>query len=342
MVSVVVPLVAVAVAAWAEWLHARRLARVDYLAFGDLGRRRWTRAADPLRVAAAGAVTWGLLTLLLTDAAPVLPDSVADPRSLHHLVIALDVSPSMNLIDAGPQGEQSRGDRARDAIRSVLERLDPKRTRVSVVAFYTSAKPVVIDTFDPEVTANVLADLPLEHIFSAGKTDMYSGVKVAGELSKAWPERSATLLLVSDGDTLPTREMPILPSAFASSVVLGVGNTQRGTFIDDHNSRQDAQALQQLASRLTGHYHDANLRHLPSELVQQLVPSPPISSRAGLNLRRWALAAVVFGASVLGVLPLLLNLVGTAYCPRRLMSGSARRRSDRRSAETVTNATVGV
>lgn len=342
MVNVVVPLIAMTAAACAEWLHAQRLDRVDYLAFGDRGRRAWTRAAGPLRIASVGAAAWGLVTLLLADPTPlIVHDSAADPRSLHHFVIALDVSPSMHLIDAGPQGGQSRGDRARDAIRSVLERLDPVRTRVSIVAFYTSARPVVIDTFDPEVTANVLADLPLEHIFEAGKTDLYSGVKVAGELGKAWRERSATLLVVSDGDTLPTREMPALPNSFGTSVVLGVGNPQRGSFIDDHSSRQDVQALQQLASRLAGHYHDANTRHLPSDLIQQLVPPLPASNNSEQDLRRWALAAVLAGASVLAGLPLLLNLAGTSYRPWRLTGKIVRARAASRG-ETLTNVASGV
>lgn len=331
MVSTLAPLIAMAAAAWAEWLHARRLDRVDYLAFGERGRRAWTRAAGPLRVAAVGAATWGLLILLFADPTPLIAhDPASDPRALHHFVIALDVSPSMHLVDAGPEGGQSRGDRARDAIRSILQRLDPVRTRVSIVAFYSSARPVVIDTFDPEVTANVLADLPLEHIFEAGKTDMYSGVKVAGELGKPWRERSATLLVVSDGDTLPTREMPSLPSAFGTSVVLGVGNAQRGSFIDDHSSRQDAQALQQLAARLAGHYHDANAKHLPSQWIQQLVPPLPATSGSEHDLRRWALAATAAGASLLAILPLVLNLAGTSYRPWRLTGNFARRRATSR------------
>jgi Ca-activated chloride channel family protein len=318
MVSIVVPLIALAIAALAEWLHARRVNRVAHLAFGDAGAARtWTRAAGPLRALAIGATTWGLIILLLAQPTPPGQSDAVDPRSIHHLVIALDVSPSMHLVDAGPRGEQSRGDRARDAIRSVLDRLDARRTRVSIVAFYTSARPVVIDTFDPEVAANVLADLPLEHAFAAGKTDLYSGVKSAGDLGKAWRERSAVLLVVSDGDTLPTRVMPTLPSAFASSVVLGVGSPQRGSFIVDHSSRQDTQALQQLAARLSGRYHDANLRHLPTELVLQLVPTLPASNDAAYDLRRLALAAVALGSVILAGLPLLLALAGTGHRPWR-------------------------
>lgn len=325
MVSIVVPLVAVTIAALAEWLHARRVSRVAHLAFGEAGSaRRWTRAVGPLRALAAGATAWGLVTLLLAQPTPPGQSDAVDPRSLQHLVIVLDVSPSMHLVDAGPRGEQSRGDRAREAIRSVLDRLDARRTRVSIVAFYTSARPVVIDTFDPEVVANVLADLPLEHAFEAGKTDLYSGVKTAGEVGKAWRERSGVLLVVSDGDTLPTREIPMLPNSFASSVVLGVGSPQRGSFIDDHSSRQDTQALQQLAARLSGRYHDANARHLPTELLLQLVPAPPASNGDAYDLRRLALAAVAIGSVTLAGLPVLLAIAGTPHRPWRWTRPSTR------------------
>ena len=38
-------------------------------------------------------------------------------------------------------------------------------TRVTVVGFYTAAKPVVIEAFDLNVVSNVLNGLPLEHAF---------------------------------------------------------------------------------------------------------------------------------------------------------------------------------
>jgi Ca-activated chloride channel family protein len=320
MVSLIAALAVFAVAALAEWLHARRLRRVAYLAFGpDERPRSWTTAVGPLRVIAAAATAWGLMTLYLADpSGPLAVDLSTDPRSIHHLVIALDVSPSMHLIDAGQRGEQTRGDRARDAVRSVLERLDPRRTRVSIVAFYTTARPVVIDTFDPEVTANVLADLPLEHAFSSGKTDLYSSVKAAAELGAAWRDGSATLLLLSDGDTLPTHSMPALPRSFANAVVAGVGNSQRGTYIDGHSSKQDKAALEKLAAQLSGRYFDANVRQLPAEHIAQLVPPLPEFGDDGRNVRMFALVAIGCGSATLALLPLALALAGTGHRPWRL------------------------
>src|SRR5688572_22322448 len=125
MVTLLCAVLAMAFLMLAEWLHARRVRRVSYLAFGPDGSpRSWTALAPLLRVAAVGAVTWGLVTLLGIGAPPLEAFGSKDPRSLHHVVVALDVSPSMDLPDAGPKESQTRGDRARDVIRSVLERLD--------------------------------------------------------------------------------------------------------------------------------------------------------------------------------------------------------------------------
>ena len=88
-----------------------------------------------------------------------------------HLVILLDVSPSMQLSDAGPGGQQTRAKRAAEILMSILNRIALEQCRVSVVAFYNGAKPVVIDTSDPEVVRNILSDLPLDQAFNVGTPD---------------------------------------------------------------------------------------------------------------------------------------------------------------------------
>lgn len=316
MVSLLITLLAMTLLALAEWLHARRVRRVAWLAFGPTGSpRSWTALAPLLRVAAVGAISWGLATLLGIGAPPLEAFASGDTGSLHHVVVALDVSPSMDLPDAGANEDQPRGDRARDVIRSVLERLDARRSRISIIAFYTNARPVVVDTFDPEVTANVLADLPLEHAFSAGKTDLYSGVREAARLGKNWREQSATLLIVSDGDTLPSQEIPTLPRAYSSILILGVGSPHRGTFIDGHSSRQDAQSLERLALRLGGRYYNATSRHLPSDPVLAAAAALPTEQGEPTDLRALAVVATCCGALLLALLPPLLALAGSGRHP---------------------------
>ena len=75
-----------------------------------------------------------------------------------HLLIALDVSPSMRLEDAGPTGEQSRMQRAGDLVESLFSRIHIRGHRISVVAVYNGAKPVVVDTQDMGVVANIMGD----------------------------------------------------------------------------------------------------------------------------------------------------------------------------------------
>jgi len=320
MVAGFVALAIVAASALAEWLHARRSRRLAHLAFGPRGRARgWVRTVAPLRVVAAGAIGWGLTTLIQFDAdhwAPA-PNGLTDRRAVHHLVLALDVSPSMDLEDAGPKGKDSRADRARDVLRSILDRLDLRRTRVSIIAFYSKARPVVVDTFDANVVTNILQDLPLEHAFAGGKTSMYQAVATAGEIGKKWRADSATLVLVSDGDTLPARSPSKLPISYSNILVLGVGNPRRGQYIDDHNSRQDTRSLESLALRLGGQYNDVNTRFVSTQQVTALAAGSPIGNRGPLGQKDVAIAVVFFGAVFLGLVGPLLALAGGAWSPAR-------------------------
>src|SRR5687768_11403675 len=87
------------VAALGEWLHARRCRRVGRLAFGPAGcPRRWTMIAPMLRVLSIALLTWGLVQLYLLAPRAVRPKSLPE-GGYRHLIVALDVSPSMQLKD---------------------------------------------------------------------------------------------------------------------------------------------------------------------------------------------------------------------------------------------------
>ncbi|MGE4631486.1 MAG: hypothetical protein AAEJ47_00470, partial [Planctomycetota bacterium] len=47
-----IALLALVICAIGEWLHLRRIGRIERLAFGDEGPHRWTRAAPFLRASA--------------------------------------------------------------------------------------------------------------------------------------------------------------------------------------------------------------------------------------------------------------------------------------------------
>jgi Ca-activated chloride channel family protein len=230
-----------------------------------------------------------------------------------HLILALDVSPSMELQDGGPDGGKTRYQRAGEVLSSLLQRVATDQVRISIVAFYTDAKPVVIDTFDMEIVRNALNDLPLDLAFDVGKTALLAGVRESAELAKRWQPDSTTLVIVSDGDTIPDSGTPEIPRSIQRTLVVGVGDARSGRFIDGHQSRQDASALRQLASRVHGDYFDANEKHLPSNLLASLSRTLPLRDTREKGRRELALAAVGAGSLALALLPVVLAFAGCSW-----------------------------
>jgi Ca-activated chloride channel homolog len=299
----------------AEYLHWRRSRRVAALAFGPLCRpAAWVRAAPVLRVAAVGATCWGLVTLLLLTPKVHKIGEIAE-GDYRHLLLVLDVSPSMRLQDAGPTRKESRMNRAAALLTSFFERVPMERYRVSVLAVYTETKPVVIETRDLEVVRNILGDLPMHHAFKAGPTDMFSGLQEAAKVAKPWQPGSTTLLLISDGDTVPATGMPKMPASIKHVLLVGVGDPQAGTYIDGHQSRQETSTLRQVAARLGGIYHDGNEKHIPTDVLRGVTFFSAKSTLEQLTAREYALMACGTGATILALLPLALHLLGTRWRP---------------------------
>jgi Ca-activated chloride channel family protein len=172
-----------------------------------------------------------------------------------------------------------------------------------------------VDTFDLEVVKNILDDLPLASVFNTGKTSLLDGIRESVNLAKGWAPGSTTLLVVSDGDTVPDTGLPELPRSIAQVVILGVGSVRGGANIDGHLSRQDALTLRQLANRLRGAYHDVNDKHVPSEQLRALASVLPLRDHNAQGRRELALAAVGTGAGLLATLPLLLAWLGSRWRP---------------------------
>lgn len=302
-------------AALGELLHARRCRRLRRLAFGPRERAaHWVKAVGPLRVAAFGALAWGLTTLVYELPKVHKADELGDD-DYRHLLLVLDVSPSMRLKDAGPTHEQTRRERARDLIESLFSRVSIGRYRVTVVAVYNGAKPVVVDTQDAEVVRNILADLPMHFAFKAGPTRLFDGLAEAARIARPWPPRSTVLVLVSDGDTVPATGMPQLPASIMGTLVVGVGDPLAGSFIDGRQSRQDVSTLRQIAARLGGAFHNGNEKHLPTDTIRAITEGAGRSKLEQLTRREYALLCVALGAAVLALMPLLLHLLGTAWRP---------------------------
>jgi Ca-activated chloride channel family protein len=317
-IPLVATLVALVLAALAEAWHARRVRRLAPLAFGpNRLPAAWALCAPYLRVAALGALTWGLATLLFLEPRRFSAGLAANASAgdFDHVLIVLDVSPSMRLVDAGPEKNQSRMQRARSLIESFFDRVPIERSRVSVVAVYNGAKPVVIDTRDFEVVRNIFGDLPMHFAFRSGKTKLFDGLEEAARIAKPWNPRSTTLLVISDGDTVPATGMPKMPASVRSVLVVGVGDPQTGKFIDGRQSRQDVPTLKQIAARLGGSFHDGNGKHLSSSLIASTAGLEEQSIFEKLTRREYALLACAGGASILSLLPLLLHFLGTRWRP---------------------------
>jgi Ca-activated chloride channel family protein len=311
-IAVVIALAVSVLVVAAEWLHARRVERVRRLAFGESRMpQRAMFAASLLRVVGAGAAAWGLLFLVGYD--PVAVDTTPSKAASNHLLLLLDVSPSMQLQDAGAQDPKiSRAQRAGEVVQAVLDRLDMESTRITIVAFYTDALPVVRDTFDKEVVRNALDGLPMYVAFEPGPTDLRKGLEQAWDIARKWPPDSATLLIVTDGDVTATHTEST-PASIADTIIVGLGDPVRGMIVNGHSSRQDTASLKRVAMQLGGIYHDGNAKHIPSQVIRDLtMVAPRIGAHWSLRDLAIALAALGLGA-LSAAAPLLRFLM---FCVR--------------------------
>lgn len=304
-----------AVVAVAEWWQKRRTSKVAKLAFGPSGKPAiWARIAPLARIVSMSMLAWGL-TILVCEPAN-FGDVEPAPEASKHVLVCLDSSPSMFIKDSGTQQEnrgeyQQRLVRAGEVMQSILDRLDGENTRITVFGVYTKAVPIVEETFDKNVVQNLFDGLPVYSAFPPGATQLSSSISDAIEYARRWPDKSALLVVVSDGDSTDLTPIRAVPKAIAETLVIGFGQTGKATSIAGHASRQDSDSLRSLAKQLRGTYFDSNTRHLPSELLDRLsVIQPRVAD--GVGLREAAVAAVGIGSLLLAMLLPALSLWGVA------------------------------
>lgn len=300
----------------AEVFHYRRVRKLSPLAFGGTARvRSWGYAAPVVRILAVAFLAWGMTVLLSVEPRAYRPAGEIQPGKEQHLMIVLDVSPSMRLQDAGPDKKQTRKARARDVMRSLMERVPAEQFLVSVIAVYSGAKPVVVDSKDLDVVDAILGDLPLYQAFDAGQTRLLEGLRSAANVSKPWNPSSGTVILISDGDTVPPQGMPTMPASIGNVLVVGIGDPTQGSFIDGRQSKQDVFTLRQIATRLNGTYHDGNQRQIPSSLIAEIQSRSSLNQQQPWTRREYALLAVGIAGFCLSLLPYLLEQFGMAHQP---------------------------
>ena len=305
----------------AEHIHARRVMKVARLAFGPSGKPAWLFGMLPkLRPIAIALGVFGAIVLMKYD--PVQVERLPTKAASRHLLICMDVSPSMQISDAGPDPTKiSRALWSGKLMQGVLDRIDMQTTRISLVAYYTDALVILEDTFDKEVIRNALDGLPLYAGFKPGATDMRKGVQASLDLARKWPENSATLVIVGDGDNQNQIESSRIPNSIADTIVVGVGDPDRATIINGHSSRQDTLSLRQLAARLGGYYHQGNSRHLPSEVIDKLsMLSPTVTEK--WTLREIALVCLISSCICLGMMNPILLAFGTPRQYRNRIGGN--------------------
>jgi Ca-activated chloride channel family protein len=303
------------IALGSEWLHSARVARISQLVFGPSEKPAlWAMAAPFVRCIAVAGAGWGLLTLLEINP-KVYKAKAVEESEIQHIVIVLDVSPSMKLEDAGGGGSLSRRRQAFKLMESFFKRVSMEQIRLSLVAVYNGAKPVVVDTRDVDVVRNFLDGVDMYTAFESGKTHLFDGLELAAEISEDWRRESTTIILLSDGDTVPAKGMPQMPKSVKNILVVGVGNPVTGTFLDGKNSKQDSSTLRQIALRLGGHYHNGNEKNLPGETIGYLTAVENESPFKRLTRREYALATVVMSTIMLALLPVMLVRFGTRWRP---------------------------
>lgn len=314
-------LAAAGLAVVGEWLHASRSARVRTLAFGPADRaRRWTRVVPAVRVLALSGLSWSLVTLI--SFSNFVRESERTTATKRHLMVLLDVSPSMLLKDAGESGNEMRNTRASAVLKSVLDRVPGDQVRFTAAGFYTETRLLVDDCRDRELILHLAGGTPFHITYQPGKTDLLKSLNQAGELMKNWERKSTTLLVISDGDSVPPAGLKPMPSAVSQVIFAGVGDPRRGSFIDGHNSRQDTATLSQLSRRLNGSFFDCNVRHIPSTALAKLNAESPGAAKWRTDRRLLALITLAASTALLCLLPLLLEYCGSAWRPRSVSAKS--------------------
>jgi Ca-activated chloride channel family protein len=196
-----------------------------------------------------------------------------------------------------------------------MERAASDEVKITMACFYSDAMLLVKECADRELIWNFADNLPLHIAYRPGKTDLVKSLNTAGNLIKDFPRKSTTVLVLTDGDSVPDTGLKPMPSAVGELIFAGVGETARGTFIDGHLSRQDNASLSQLARRLGGHYHNGNVKQVPSELLRRLTAPDERSEKFQVSLRTLAIIALAAGSALLCLLPWLLENFGSAWKP---------------------------
>ena len=154
--------------------------------------------------------------------------------------------------------------------------------------------------------------LPLTYAMPVGQTDLGTAINRTLDIVEGFPKSSTRMIILTDGDSIPLAAINPRPASVREVLVLGVGNPKKGSFIDGHQSRQEADTLQRVATSLLGAYHDVNEKHLDTAALGDLVV-PLALPHTGFTLAQWAVLAMVIGAIINALIPVALEYFGTDW-----------------------------
>ena len=320
----------------AELIHQLRIRQVQKLAFGPAQKQRlWTYANILFKPAAVGLLVLGFCLLINTEPeARSATNKKIPERDYHRLVFMVDSSPSMEAEDAIYRDEKTneiqkicRREKIREVVHDLLfnSQIPLDRVCIDIVPFWYEARVAVEGFKDHEAAKQMSANFFLLSFEYKNKdkkheTNIFKSLeqtfkrlerlKKTGKLA----EKGATVFLFTDGQTLPPKNMPKMPSSVSKVVVVGLGDTKKAFNLRNGiATKQDQRSLKSLASRLRGFYYNANTDSIPSNDANSLVIKnlPAESNQIGSIF--WAKVFILSGAGYLALIPIFLHFFGSGW-----------------------------
>jgi Ca-activated chloride channel family protein len=227
------------------------------------------------------------LLLIIAAARPVyIGDAISAPSVAHNIMLAIDISGSMDIDDMSSQGQQiSR----LQAIKAVANQFIAQRQgdRLGLILFGTRAYLMTPMTYDRNIVSRMLGDASVG--LAGPTTAIGDAIGLAVKKLQALPEASRVLILLTDGVNNSGNLDPIAAARLAHDYhvkiyTIGFGASQMAvpTFFGTHyvnpSADLDENALKQIATLTGGMYFRAtNISDL-AQVYQAINALEPVSA----------------------------------------------------------------
>ncbi|WP_333609280.1 vWA domain-containing protein [Arsukibacterium sp.] len=286
-------------------------------ALAKLGQLRMSRPQARLSgYQLLGAIIWILLLLAATQPR-WLGQPVTLPQQGRDLMLALDLSGSMNMADMSIQGQSMT---RLEAMKTVLRDFIAQRQgdRVGLILFADAAYQQTPLTFDLQTVQGFLDDSVMGLV--GQRTAIGEAVGLAVKRLNEYDSSNKVLILLSDGSNnagnlQPQEALTLAKAAGVKIHTVGLGaeemmqQTILGRRRVNPSHDLDETLLQQLAEETGGRYFRARSPRELAEIYQLLDQLEPISRdeltyRPQYSLLHWPLAAALLFSFALALLRL--------------------------------------